>query len=722
MLARTLISLTLILLVGCSNQPWNDPYPESQSAENILYASFEERPKTLDPARSYSSNEYQFIAQIYEPPLQYHYLKRPYSLALLAAAEFPKVTYFSKNDEPLSEDVDAKQIAYSVYTIKIKPKRRYQPHPALAKDKSGNYLYHDINDDFLEEHEINHLNDFAKTATRELIADDYIYQIKRLAHPEVHSPILGLMNTHIVGLKQYSEDLANAYKKHDKSKFFDLRQYHLSGVKKVDRYTYQIKVKGKYPQFLYWLAMPFFAPMPWEADKFYAQVDLDDRNITLDWFPIGTGPYYLTENNPNRRMVLEKNPNFAGETYPKTGEAGDQLRGLLVDAGRQLPFVKKAIFSLEKEAIPRWNKFIQGYYDTSGISSDSFDQAIRIDDQGKPYLTPRMIERNIRLYTMVSSTDYYMGFNMLDSVIGGKSERARLLRQALSIAIDYEEFISIFLNGRGIAAHGPLPPGIFGYTEGETGINPYVYKMLNGKVTRHNIERAKKLLNQAGYANGRDINTGKPLILNFDVPAGSGPDDKARFDWMRKQFAKLGIQLNIRATQYNRFQEKMRNGNAQIFQWGWHADYPDPENFLFLLYGPNGKVKHHGENAANYANPKFDKLFDQMKSMSNGEARKKIIDDMVEMVRHDAPWIWGFHPKVFILAHEWNRVTKPNELANNTLKYAKINLKERRHQRQAWNKPIYWPVLLVIFVLLLSMIPVWLRYRRSQYQPRERMQ
>ena len=52
----------------------------------------------------------------------------------------------------------------------------------------------------------------------------------------------------------------------------------------------------------------------------------------------------------------------------------------------------------------------------------------------------------------------------------------------------------------------------------------------------------------------------------------------------------------------------MKNGKAQIFGWGWNADYPDPENFLFLLHGPQGKTKHQGENASNYANPEFDRL------------------------------------------------------------------------------------------------------------------
>ena len=178
---------------------------------------------------------------------------------------------------------------------------------------------------------------------------------------------------------------------------------------------------------------------------------------------------------------------------------------------------------------------------------------------------------------------------MLDPVVGGLGEDRRKLRQALSIAVDYDEFISIFLNGRGIPAQGPIPPGLFGHVEGVAGLNPYVYEARDGQVQRRSIEAARKLLAEAGYPNGRDARTGAPLVLYFDTMA-SGPDAKSRLDWMKKQLDKLNVQLVVRGTDYNRFQDKIRKGNAQLFEWGWNADYPDPENFLFLLYGPHKKV------------------------------------------------------------------------------------------------------------------------------------
>lgn len=708
---KLIAALLLLSFIGCAGPPLNNPYPRQEEGKNILYSSFSERPKHLDPAQSYSSNEVTFTGQIYEPPFQYHFLKRPYTLTPLTAVEMPTPIYLNTKGERLKETDPAEQVAFSVYEIKIKPGIRYQPHPAFAQDAQARYLYHSLGRKELSE--IATLGDLKQTGSRELTAEDYVYQIKRLAHPKIHSPIYGFMSDYIVGLKELAAALQQAQAKAGPETFLDLREHSLSGVEVVDRYTYRIKIIGKYPQFLYWLAMPFFAPIPHEADRFYAQPGLVEKNITLDWYPVGTGPYMLTINNPNRQMVLERNPHFHGETYPTEGEPGDQAAGLLADAGRPLPFIDKVIFSLEKEDVPVWNKFLQGYYDASGISSDTFDKAVRISGSGDADLTDEMKEKGIRLVTSVETSTFYLGFNMLDPAVGGYSESARKLRQAIGIAVDQEESIAIFRNGRGIAMQSPIPPGIFGYTEGETGINRYIYDWVNGRPQRKSIEDARRLLAEAGYPDGRDAKTGQPLILNFDT-TGTGPEAKSSFDWMRKQFEKLNIQLVIRNTDYNRFQDKMLKGTGQIFQWGWNADYPDPENFLFLLYGPNAKAGKNGENATNYENPAFDRLFEKMKNMGNTPERKAIIDQMVEIVRRDAPWAAGFHPKQFGLYHAWYQKAKPNLMANNTLKYAKIDPALRARQRQAWNKPVWWPVVVIVAVLVAGTLPAVATYRRKE--------
>jgi len=712
------VVLAAVLLCACDDQPWNRPYPAEDAGSNILFSSFQERPNHLDPAQSYSSNEVTFTGQIYEPPLQYHYLKRPYELIPLAATAVPVAHYLDAGRNPLPADAPVDEIAFSYYDIEIQPGIHYQPHPAFARDSRDQPVYTGLADSQLDG--IYSLADFHESGSRELVAADYVYQIKRLAHPKLNSPIFGLMSDYIVGLKAYAKTLEDAWGQlaagQGEGTWLDLSRYPLAGAEVLDRYHYRITINGKYPQLLYWLAMPFFAPVPPEADEFYSQPGLQARNITLDWYPVGTGPYMLTVNNPNRQMVMERNPNFHGESYPVEGEAGDRAAGLLEDAGRPLPFIDKIVFSLEKEDIPYWNKFLQGYYDSSGISSDSFDQAINIGAGGEVNLTEAMRAQGIQLNTSVSTSIFYTGFNMLDPVVGGYDERARKLRQAISIAIDFEENISIFLNGRGIPAQGMIPPGIFGYVDGEAGINSLVYDYTAAGPRRKSIEVARRLLAEAGYPEGRDINTGKPLVLNFDT-ASTGPDAKARLDWLVKQFAKLNLQLVIRGTDYNRFQEKMLKGTAQIFQWGWNADYPDPENFLFLLYGPNSKVGHNGENAANYSNAEFDRLFDQVKNMENTPQRADLIRRMMKIAQHDAPWVWGYFPKQFSLHHAWYLNAKPNLMANNALKYRRIDPALRARLQAQWNRPVRWPLYLLGLAVLLAVLPAWIGYRRRQHQP-----
>ena len=703
------VLLGLALLSGCSDT-WNNPYPDSQAAAPVLYSAFSERPKHLDPARSYSANEVEFTGQIYEPPLQYHFLKRPYTLVPLTAEAVPAPRYYDAAGKRLPDDAPSSRIAESVYEIRVRPGIRYQPHPAFARDEAGRYRYHALDPAALAGK--NRISDFPHQGTRELVAADYVYQIKRLAHPGLGSPIYGLMSEHIVGLKALGAALEKAAQARP-GRRLDLDRFPLAGAQVVDRYTYRIRVRGKYPQFIYWLAMPFFAPVPWEAEAFYVQPGMADRNLTLDWQPVGTGPYYLAENDPNRRMVLKRNPYFHGEVYPNEGSAEDRAAGLLADAGKRLPLVDEAVYSLEKETIPYWSKFLQGYYDSSGISSDSFDQAVRFSAKGEPELTESMRAQDIHLITAVAASIWYVGFNMLDPVVGGLGEDRRKLRQALSIAFDYDEFISIFLNGRGIPAQGPLPPGLFGYVEGTAGLNPYVYEARGGKIQRRPIETAKKLLAEAGYPNGRHARTGQPLVLYFDTMA-SGPDAKSRLDWMKKQLDKLNVQLVVRGTDYNRFQDKIRKGNAQLFEWGWNADYPDPENFFFLLYGPHKKVGSGGENAANYDNPEFNRLFERMKDMDNGPERQAVIDAMLEIVRRDAPWIFAYYPKSFGLRHGWVHNVKPNLMANNTLKYRRIDPALRDERRAAWNRPVLWPVALLVVGLVALIAPAASAWRRHE--------
>ncbi len=707
MVKLSVILLSCVLLAACG-EVWNSPYAAGDADRAILYTAFTDRPKHLDPAQSYTEDEATFTGQIYEPPLQYHYLRRPYELIPATVERLPQPRYLAADGRPLPDNAPAEAIAESIYELKLRPGILYQPHPAFAVDAGGQPVY--LGPGMADGRQ--QIADFSQVGTRELSADDYIYQIKRLAHPRLHSPIFGMMAERIVGLKELADTLRQAAKDQPREAWLDLDAYPLSGVERVDAHTWRIRIRGKYPQFAYWLAMPFFAPVPREVDRFFAQPGMQEKNLTLDWWPVGTGPYMLTENDPNRRMVLSRNPNFRGETYPCDGAPGDAEAGLLADCGKPMPFIEQAVFTREKEAIPYWNKFLQGYYDASGISSDSFDQAVRVNVGGDVALSDEMREKGIALLTSVRSSTFYMGFNMHDAVVGGLDEKAAKLRQAVSIAIDQEEFITIFQNGRGIAAQGPIPPGIFGYEEGEAGVNRVVYDWIDGRPVRKSPEVARRLMAEAGYPNGRNARTGEPLVLYLDTTSG-GMGDKSRLDWLNRQFAKINVQLVVRSTDFNRFQDKLRKGNFQLFYLGWNADYPDPENFLFLLHGPEGR-QQGGANSANYENPVYDRLFLQMKNMDNTPERLGIVREMTAILRHDAPWVFGLHPKSYTLTHRWLKNRKPADVGNSTLKYQRIDAADRAQARREWNAPERWPLLTGALLLVLVLFPAVVAYRRRE--------
>jgi len=221
------------------------------------------------------------------------------------------------------------------------------------------------------------------------------------------------------------------------------------------------------------------------------------------------------------------------------------------------------------------------------------------------------------------------------------------------------------------------------------------------------------LLAQAGDPNGRDVKTGQPLILSYDTQ-GVGPGYKARLDWVGKQFAKLGIQLEIRNTDYNRFQDKIRKGSAQLFSWGWLADYPDPENFLFLLYGPNAMMRSGGENSSNYNNPEYDALFAQMKDLDNTPERFALIGKMIEIIQKDAPMLFGWSQDYGGAYHQWVYNGKPSNIIRDQMSYLRIDPVLRRQKINEWNQPIWWPIWVIPFLIFVLVWPAYRVWSRRQ--------
>ncbi|MDE2082346.1 MAG: ABC transporter substrate-binding protein [Burkholderiales bacterium] len=723
--ASALAGLALALAVGLSACD-NDPWPAAAAGSNMLYTSMiENTPRHLDPTASYWSNDTAVTYQVYEPLYGYHYLKRPFELVPKTAAAVVQPRYVDKNGKPLPDDAPVDQVAESIYDVPIKHGILFQPHPCFATDAQGHHLYLHLKPGELGERRTP--LDFPVQGTRELTAEDFVYALKRQATTRITAPIFSTFSQYVVGLHDYGDlvkqEDAKLQAGTDPSSldkpFLDFRRWPLAGASAPEKYLLRIRIIGKYPQWKYWMAMTFMAPVPWEADAFYSQPGMAERGLSLDNWPVGTGPFMMTEYRKDRSYTLRRNPNYRGEPYPCHGTAADRAAGLLADCGKRTPFIDGIVSKVEREEVPRRAKFRQGFYDVEVFERNDTGMPYLVEMQDSEQVRQQYLARGFRLKRGSDVNSYFIAFNMLDPTIGQSSdpvtdERHRKLRQAISIAIDWDEYSKIFPNKAGMTAMSPIPPGIFGSREGTlAGVNPITHRVVDGKIVRRPIEDAKRLMVEAGFPNGRDAKTGRPLVLSYDYYAIPTPNRKPEIDWVVRQFAKIDIQLEVRATDNNQFQDKVRKGKYQVFWLGWNADYPDAENFLYLLTTSAGKTKYDGENTSNYANPEFDRLFVQMKSLDDGPEKQALIDKMVTIVRNDAPWTMGFFPYSSAAAQEWVHNFKSAVLIGDKGRYLRLDVPQRVADLKAWNRPVWWPIglLLAAAVGLLALARRHLRRR-----------
>jgi ABC-type oligopeptide transport system substrate-binding subunit len=300
----------------------------------------------------------------------------------------------------------------------------------------------------------------------------------------------------------------------------------------------------------------------------------------------------------------------------------------------------------------------------------------------------------MKLDKAVDPDIFYIGFNLDDPVVGvAAGDRSRKLRHAMSHAVDVAEFSRVFFNGRGISASSVIPPGIFGYEADYA--NP---------AREFDLERARELLVEAGYPGGIDPETGQPLKLSFDT-GDTSTRGRIRYKFFVDGWSRIGLDIEINATNYNQFREKMRKGSYQIYMSGWIADYPDPENFLFLLWGENAGSTSGGENHANFRDPRFDALFVEMKNMPNGPARMARIREMREILERERPWIELFHRENYALYHGWVRNVKTAGLTFPQEKYRDIDVAQRVRERKERNRPIRWPAYAIAGLAVIAVIP-----------------
>lgn len=573
------LALSLLLTLGfqsCTKKQNLD--------EKVLNLAVTAEIKGLDPIYAndlYSSSE---VARVYEGLLEYHYLQRPYTLTPNLAEAMPTV----------SEDG-------LTYTFKIKQGVLFHDDAAFPEGKG-----------------------------RELVAEDFVYSIKRLADPKLQGLGWWMIDGKIAGLNEWRAK--NAEK--DSVDYSEK----IEGLQALDKYTLQFKLTKPFPQFLYSLAMPFTFAVAKEAVEKYGKEFINH--------PVGTGPFVLPVYQQSNKITYTKNPTFRKKLFP-TG-ASEQFKEIeAANKGKTLPLVEKVIVNLMKESQPRWLNFQKGRIDYISVPKDNFDSAITPDNG----LTGDLAKLGIELAILPSLDVTYTAFNHDLKLFQNVN-----LRRAMALAVDVHESNKLFYNGKSLPAQSIVPPGIAGYEENFT--SPYREK---------DLEKAKALLAKAGYPEGK----GLPEIT-YDCPSSTVSRQQA--EHFKKQMAELGINIKVIQNTWPELQKKIQKRSIQMWGIAWGADYPDAENFLQLLYGPN---RAPGANGSGYDNADFNRLFEKATVMQDSPERTALYEKLNRMAAEEVPLIYGVHRQNFTVKHSFLKNFIPTDFDAGQAQYLDIDLKAK---------------------------------------------
>lgn len=603
--AAVLIS-ALLFLSGCGR----GSLQQDEASDEMVYYGITSRIRGFDPVKAGDVASALAASKVYEGLLQYAYLDRPYHVEPSLAEALPEV----------SEDG-------LTYTFRIRKGIYFQDDPCFTQTQGKG---------------------------RELVAEDFIYSIKRVADLKNASTGYWVYNNRIEGLDEWRQHSGGE----EPTDYEAL----IPGLYAPDRYTLVIKLTHPYPQLLWILTMHYSFAIPREAVEFYGQEFLNH--------PVGTGPYILKDWKRNYRIEFVRNPKWAEtgreEFFPTATRPEHLAQGLDRWAGQSIPFIDRVVQYVIGDSSTQWMMFLAGQFEVSGVSRDNWDAVITPDKQ----LAEELTRKGIVLSSNPTMDLFYIGFNMDDPVVGQSEDpaedaRHRALRQALTCALNSEEW-ERFANNRIIRPKGPIPPGVAGYSE-----RPERFPF--------DLERARKLLVEAGYPEGIDPDTGRRLELTLELGSADSAEVRQSTELLIDFYSQIGVDLSARYNNWPTFLDKMDRRQAQMFRLGWIADYPDAENFLQLFYGPNSSP---GPNHCNYVNTELDALYDQVRIMPDGPERTALYEKMADMVIEDCPWIFTSLPLSYGLTHSWLQAYVHHDFPYGMIKYYRIDVDARRAWKQ----------------------------------------
>lgn len=548
----------------------------SPVSETHLRLSLDNVVESLDPAKAYSDDSLLVSAQVLEPLYQYHYLKRPYEIQPLLAEGLPQILNKGK-----------------LIQIKIKKGVFYHPHEAFKTPK-------------------------------ELEANDFIVQFKRLALDELKSPGRSLFQGLIEGFDNYNESVGGDWQK--------IETVPLKGIEAKDKYTLNIHLTKSEPNIVYYLALNFMSPTPWELVKF-------SKN-NLDHILIGTGPYRFKGFN-GQYFDLEKFEKYREDFYPTSGDRYANVQNLLTSSKERIPFIDHVKFYITTQENDTWKKFFDREIDLLTVPKTFIPRLY--DTNGE--LNPEIQKNGVVLKHFPILANRWLAFNMRDPLVG-KNE---FLRRAIAYSIDYEKYIQVISQNTNLRANSILVPGISGYLPAKD----FRFK--------YDPALAREYLKMAGFKAEN-----MPTIVYST--RGNQAINSLEANFLKEQLEHVGLKVEIQILPFSDFLRKGRAGELMFFTDNWLFDYPDAENILQLLVSTN----FPGVNKSAYANPEIDELYYKLKETMNLDQKDKIVHQMEEIIFQDLPWIPMMYESSFVLQYPEIKNFRKSSIIRNYVKYLKI--------------------------------------------------
>ena len=551
----------------------------------------------FDPAQISDLASNYIVANIFEAPLQYDPLARPALIEPRTAAGMPDI----------SPD-------FRTITVRIRPGIYFQDDAAFK----GN--------------------------PRELVAADYVYQLKRVADPRWKSPLwTTIESSKVVGL-------AEARKQAQATGKFDY-DAEIEGIRVLDRFTFQIKLGEPSPRFYENLTdARMFGAVAREVVEAYPDEIMGK--------PVGTGPFRLARWVRSSRIELERSPSFRDEFYD-AAPASDDAAGQAILArlkGRKLPLVDRVEFSIIEESQPRWLSFLNGQQDTVHIPSEFINVAA---PNGK--LAPALAKRGIQLQRMLNPDVIVTYFNMDDPMVGGYAPEKVALRRAISLGYNTEEEIRLVRRGAMKVAQSQVPPLTFGYDDEFT-----------SEMGSFDRARARALLDTYGYVDRdgdgwREQPDGSPLLLVMATQ--SSQIDRAFNEMWKRQLDALGIKVEFSVNQWPENNKSARSGKLMMWGLGWSATASDPDSFLAL--GHSGDIG--GTNYARFKRAEYDELYNLQRQLPDGPQRDSTIHEMKRLFVAYMPYKVHGHRYINDLTQPWLIGYRRHPFARDFFKYVDVD-------------------------------------------------